>query len=128
MYEVKIPLLIGQEILCMVTDQSKSNSVEIAKQAGARVDLNNRLVRYNVRYLVYYLKNNKRANAREDVAYFMWEMPLMVRREELQEMLGVGKHEAVRIAEQAGARVDLGNRLARYNVKKIMKYIDEQSY
>ena len=56
-------------------------------------------------------------------------MPLTVKKSQLAVLLDVSEDTAVKIAEMAQARVDFGSlRLVRYNVNKILNYIDKQSW
>lgn len=57
------------------------------------------------------------------------ELPLVVNIEGLCEMLRLGRNSAMKVAIVAGARIDIeGSRILRFNVKKILDYIEENSY
>lgn len=49
--------------------------------------------------------------------------------EGLCELLQLGRPSALKVAVAAGARIDIeGSRILRFNVKKILEYIEENSY
>ncbi len=57
------------------------------------------------------------------------ELPVVVNISGLCEMLQLGRNSAMKVAIAAGARIDIeGSRILRFNVKKILDYIEENSY
>ena len=52
--------------------------------------------------------------------------PLTVTTEDLRRMLGCGRDNAIRIATEAGARIEIGRRVL-WNVDKVQKYLDSIS-
>lgn len=56
-------------------------------------------------------------------------LPVVVNVEGLCELLQLGRPSALKVAVAAGARIDIeGSRILRFNVKKILEYIEENSY
>ena len=56
-------------------------------------------------------------------------LPVVVNVEGLCELLQLSRPSALKVAVAAGARIDIeGSRLLRFNVKKILEYIEENSY
>lgn len=66
---------------------------------------------------------NRRNKENGNVYYILVDL------EDLAQILSVGKNQARRVAELAGARVVLpSSKTARYNVDKIREYINQNTY
>lgn len=51
---------------------------------------------------------------------------ILINTKELQDVLGVSKNTAIKIGDEAGARVQFG-KLLRWNVEKLSSYLKEKS-